>query len=134
MASAVVVVLAGCGGPDRQAPPTGAVADQADRRATAAADRHETGMTCVARTFGLDPATATEIGQVKTVYAWLYCRDQDGGGSELVPAAITATGVDIPSDDNYETDVERIFPPDVRSSAYEPPKAARDLAGSLPPD
>jgi len=131
----LALTLAGCGGTPQQRAPTGALAAAVNQRATQAADRHETGMNCVARAFGLDPGNAKNIGEVKTVYAWVYCHAKQDDGGEVVPAAVTLSGqpaVQIPSDASFVADIKRIFPADVRQEAYEEPKSMRDLVASLP--
>lgn len=130
------LAVAGCGGPAQQAAPAGALADAVNQRAAKATSEHESGMNCVARAFGLDPAGATEIPAVKTVYAWVYCHAKDSDSSELLPVAVTLSGqpeVRIPGDGaDWSRDIDRIFPADVRDAVYDQPKSVRDLVASLP--
>jgi hypothetical protein len=129
-AAAVLALVSGCDGPRQQTPPAGVLADRLDDRVAAATSRHEGGTSCRAWTFGVDPASATDIRQVRIAYAWVSCRDPHDGAAELVPAAVTLSGtpaVEIPRDDHFSADLDRIFPADVRAAAAEPPEPARDL-------
>ena len=38
----------------------------------------------------------------------------------------------IPTDADYEAEVKRLFPADLRDSAFEVPKSMQDLVASLP--
>ena len=132
LAGAVTVLLAGCG---QRPAPTGAVVAAADQRATAAVAATEPDMNCLARSFGLDPAKAETIDQVRTVYAWVYCHAKQGDTAEVVPAVVSLSGpplVRIPADADYEAEVKRLFPADLRDSAFEEPKSMQDLVASLP--
>jgi hypothetical protein len=129
-----VLVLTGCGSEQRPVS-TGAVVAAADQRATAAVAATEPEMNCLARSFGLDPVKAEKIDQVRTVYAWVYCHAKHGDTAEVVPAVISLAGppsVRIPADADNDAEVKRLFPADLRDSAYEEPKSMRDLVARLP--
>lgn len=128
------LLLAGCGSGQRPAP-AGALAAAADQRATAAMAVTEPDMNCLARSFGLDPARADRIDQVRTVYAWVYCHAKRGDTAEVVPAIVslaTPPSVRIPTDADNDAEVKRLFPADLRDDAEEEPKSMRDLVASLP--
>jgi len=122
--AAAVLVLAGCGGTHQQQPPTGPLAAAADQRAAKAVAATDPEMTCTAETFGIAPAGAKTIDEVATVYAWVYCRSKDGVTGEAVPAAVGRDGTArIPRDSDFSSDLDRIFPADVRDRATGGPPA-----------
>ena len=130
VAALALVLVSGCGGTHQQSAPTGALADQLDQRVAAATSRHETPMVCTAWTFGRDPATAADVTQVRTAYAWVYCHDLTDDSGEVVPTAVTLTDpatVRIPGDADLAGDVRRIFPADVQDAAADEPQQAQDL-------
>jgi len=113
--AAVVLVLAGCGGTPQQPVPKGSLANAADLRAAHGVEATAPEMNCVAKTFGIKPVDAKSIDQVATVYAWVYCQSKNGITSEAVPAAVDRNGTArIPRDSDFASDINRIFPPDVR--------------------
>lgn len=133
VAVAAVLVLSGCGGPAQQPVPTGTLATAADQRAAQAVEAAEPDMNCVARTFGVRPADAGTVDKVTTVYAWVYCHSKTATTAEVVPAAISHDKtVQIPRDSDFTSDIERIFPADVRTRAEDEPQSMQDLVAGLP--
>jgi hypothetical protein len=90
---------------------------------------------CEGDVFGLDPVDAREVGQVRSVYAWVSCKwlppaEQRAGKTALdLPAVVVPIAVrlgrtdrfEVPRDGEsaYPADVRRIFPRDVRDVAFD---------------
>ncbi|WP_285550734.1 hypothetical protein [Actinoplanes regularis] len=90
---------------------------------------------CEAALFGLDPVDARDVGQVRSVYAWVSCKWLPPAGQRagltardlsgaVVPIAVRlgrANHVEVPRDgeSTYPADIRRIFPRDVRDVAFD---------------
>ena len=90
---------------------------------------------CEGDVFGLDPVDARDVGQVRSVYAWVFCKwlppveqraDQTARDlpAEVVPIAVRLGRTDrfeVPRDgeSSYPADIRRIFPRDVRDVAFD---------------
>ena len=93
---------------------------------------------CEADPFGLDPVDARDVGQVRDVYTWVFCRwlppaEQRTGQkardlpTEVVPIAVglgrtdRTDRIEVPRDGEgtHPADIRRIFPRDVRDVALD---------------
>lgn len=90
---------------------------------------------CEADLFGLDPVDARDVGQVRNVYTWVFCKwlppsERRAGQTardlpaEVVPIAVRLGRTDrfeVPRDGEsaYPADIRRIFPRDVRAVAFD---------------
>jgi hypothetical protein len=90
---------------------------------------------CEGDVFGLDPVDARDVAQVRSVYAWVYCKwlppaeERAGETGEHLPAEVAPIAVrlgrtdrlEVPRDgeNDYPADIRRIFPWDVRDVAFD---------------
>jgi hypothetical protein len=90
---------------------------------------------CAARVFGIDPATAVKVVDVRTVYARTYCAevkpDNRAGTSVRVPIAMhlgAEVRVERPADGSRrQADIDDIFPSRLRYAAAKDDPVDRDL-------
>ncbi len=132
--AAVGVALVGCSSPSvpQQRLPDGRFGAALDTMA-GHADSLVEQIPCTARAFGVSPAGATRVDEVKSIYAWSFCRGRWEPGApvsmSLVQIAVT-TG-DPPKADEIPDDTgpgdarfNAMFPPDVRTWAGRHPTIA----------
>ncbi|MCU7728526.1 hypothetical protein ODJ79_32850 [Actinoplanes sp. KI2] len=89
---------------------------------------------CEGDVFGLDPVDARDVGQVRSVYAWVFCKwlppaeHRAGRTAQELPAEVVPIAVRLGQPDRFEVprdgegvypaDIRRIFPRDVRDVAF----------------
>jgi len=94
---------------------------------------------CAARVFGVEPATAVKVVDVRIVYARLYCAevkpDHKVGASARVPIAMhlgSEVRVERPVDGpGRQGDIEDIFPSRLRYAAVKDDPVDRDLQADV---
>jgi hypothetical protein len=90
---------------------------------------------CEGDVFGLDPIDARDVGQVRSVYAWVFCKwlppagQRAGQTAQDLPAESGPVAVQLGRTDRFEVprdgestypaDIQRIFPRDVRDVAVD---------------
>lgn len=104
--------------PPQQPHPSGQFSKDLDGRVTFVV--HNVGQgPCLADVFGIKPPDATDISQVTDAYAWMICPVGNWVSTPLaVDLTTTPATIRIPRDGpDYRSDIDRIFPPDVRQAA-----------------
>jgi hypothetical protein len=105
-----------------------------------AAEDHELGAVCVVELFGIKPAQPAKVSDVTTVYGWALCAEKVAGGGEggenlMAPAVfdLSRGRVTLPRDgeDTYGSDLERLFPGNLRAYAEASPTDLPALQSQL---
>jgi hypothetical protein len=133
-AGALAVAMAGCGA--EAAPPMDrSLEAQASSRVRPLVQaRHAKSLQpgqleqCVVRTFGVEPADAATIADVRVVYAGTWCVtvqqgvafDQSGSSQEAVAVHLDSGVVESPRDGQVAKDVHRLFPERLWDRAMHP--------------
>lgn len=79
---------------------------------------------CTATAFGMDPSSATAIGQVTTAYAYINCHDVDSDNVDSTNSNVIALHFtspptfEAPSDGSGAAGIAHVFPPALRDIAH----------------
>lgn len=141
--SVVLALSSGCGTARRTQPPVPVAEALAqsvvhlmeNNFAEQVIPHHAGPLACAAHVFGMDPSTAPSVGDVSTVYAWVYCEERLPGallGDRVsIPVAIhlaATPSIEIPEDgEDYPPSIRRIFPSDLQQMAMFSPPYIEDL-------